>query len=558
MDNLKSYEFTFLYLINKCILLFKYIDIKEQQNILYDIKLFINKLHEIFSNHNYKNNEDKKNKILEILIEYFEKIIDDKIYNLLIGDKNAIIIEIEQKALYICEQNEINKKINKAVSIQPPIQQSVPQPAQNIEKKINTNLNNTKEIIKNTLLNNLNHSNDFIEFEKKINNKVKSIFNEIENNIKNTLKDYLNHTESIENDYDKKFNEKLSSNNIFIENKVKELLCNDTLKDSLYEYINNLIKFQITDIYSYIDTYVDKYVDRYIENYVNRTNNYSSENIDHKIVLLTNIFNENIRNAFNNLNLNDLKIIFDKEQNEMQLYYNNNLINSTKINIKGLIGPKGPEGKQGNKGDTPIIKKINVTDNNKLKIIIQDNTNIYEVISEDNLPCGPKGDEGKQGEPGKTYLDLSWNQDNIMRIDKEVNNSLIFLKSLCVGEKSHCLKENSLSIAGAKCFNNNSFAIGSESKTLDSESIAFFGTCIGKKAFSYRADNVDENSVQFGMKNKTNYNTSSFNIVSKEINLDCDILKIKTNNYENSKIKELEDKIIFLEKKIAEINKKIN
>ena len=42
MDNLKSYEFTFLYLINKCILLFKYIDKDNQKDILYNIKVFIN------------------------------------------------------------------------------------------------------------------------------------------------------------------------------------------------------------------------------------------------------------------------------------------------------------------------------------------------------------------------------------------------------------------------------------------------------------------------------------------------------------------------------------
>ena len=38
-DNFKSYEFTFLYLINKCILLFKYININYQKEILYDIKI---------------------------------------------------------------------------------------------------------------------------------------------------------------------------------------------------------------------------------------------------------------------------------------------------------------------------------------------------------------------------------------------------------------------------------------------------------------------------------------------------------------------------------------
>ena len=64
MDNFKSYEFTFLYLINKCILLFKYIDNNYQKDILHDIKNFINKLQEIFSTIDFKNNIDKKNKIL--------------------------------------------------------------------------------------------------------------------------------------------------------------------------------------------------------------------------------------------------------------------------------------------------------------------------------------------------------------------------------------------------------------------------------------------------------------------------------------------------------------
>ena len=45
--------------------------------------------------------------------------------------------------------------------------------------------------------------------------------------------------------------------------------------------------------------------------------------------------------------------------------------------------------------------------------------------------------------------------------------------------------------------------------------------------------------------------------MSKEIIFDCDTFKIKTNKYENNKIKDLEDRIVFLEKKIVEIYKKI-
>jgi len=154
-------------------------------------------------------------------------------------------------------------------------------------------------------------------------------------------------------------------------------------------------------------------------------------------------------------------------------------------------------------------------------------------------------------------MDLKWNQDNVMRIDEDNKGSLIFLKSLCVGDKSHCIKDNSLSIAGGKCYQNNSFAIGSNSKTLDLDSIAIFGTTIGKRAFSYRADNVDENSVIFGKKEKNDYNIDSIQLISKEINLECDSLKIKTNKYENNKLKELEERLIFIENKIVDILKKI-
>jgi hypothetical protein len=140
-----------------------------------------------------------------------------------------------------------------------------------------------------------------------------------------------------------------------------------------------------------------------------------------------------------------------------------------------------------------------------------------------------------------------------MKINNDHKDSLIFLKSLCIGEKSHCLKDNSISIGGGVCYSNNSISIGNNAKTLDSESIALFGSTIGKKSFSYRADNVDENTVQFGKKEKNNYLINSFNINSKEINLDCDTLNIKYNKYENKVIKELEDRIILLEKKIVDI-----
>jgi hypothetical protein len=334
-------------------------------------------------------------------------------------------------------------------------------------------------------------------------------------------------------------------------------------------YIKELVVQHIKDIYSYLENSNGDIKKKVITD------------IDNKIKLLGNMFNESIREVFNSLNskileneqdvikiindriLNDnqfnknnFSILFDKENNEIQLYYYNELITSTKLNIKGLIGPKGPQGNKGDIGGTPIIRKIDIV-NNKIKFTIQENSNIYEVLSDNNIPLGPQGIQGERGLPGKSSIDLKWNQENVMRVDDDIKDSLIFLKSLCVGDKSHCLKDNSLAIAGAKCYQSNSMALGSNSKTLDSESIAFYGTCIGKKSFSYRADNVDENMVQFGKKDKNVYNINSMDLFSKEINIECDQLKIKTNKYENNKIRELEEKIITLEKKIIDILKKI-
>ena len=580
MSNYKSYEFIFLYLINKCILLFKYIDNNNQKDILYEIKIFINKLNEIFSTADFKNNDEKKNKILEILINYFEKIIDEKIYNLITDiNKDNIISEVEKIALNICENNEKKNKVNNLLKdplndpfndpLKDPFNDPLNDPLNEtkLDNKVNNSLKDplNETTLDNKINNSLNKSinkNELIELENKLNNKVITIFNEIEKNIKISLKNYIEHTNYVEYDLDKKFNSKLDDYILKIEDKIKELLRNDLINNKVYEYIKN----QINSIYEYIE---------------NIRNNDINKHIEDKIRLLGNIFNDNIEDIFNkldkriidneekfkkymdekinnsNFNKNKFNITFDKDINEIKLYYYDNEIASTKLNIKGLIGPKGPTGNKGDNGDTPIIRKIKFDQNNKLKFIIQENNNIYEVISDESIPLGPRGLQGERGECGKSIMDLKWNQDNVMRIDEDNKGSLIFLKSLCVGDKSHCIKDNSLSIAGGKCYQNNSFAIGSNSKTLDLDSIAIFGTTIGKRAFSYRADNVDENSVIFGKKEKNDYNIDSIQLISKEINLECDSLKIKTNKYENNKLKELEERLIFIENKIVDILKKI-
>ena len=580
MDNYKSSEFTFMYLMNKCLLLFKYIRYNEQKEILNDIKIFINNLKYTFSITEYKNIDYniKKTKILEILIDYFQIIIDTKIYNYIDEfNKDKLISEIEKQSLEICYDNE--KKLNdKKYEI--------------INKNSDMNFNMDKTIEKNNANNDKtnNANNDktnieLLELEKRINCKIKTLFYDIENNIKLSLKDYLIKNENIELE----LNKKIMNNNLIIENKLKEMMDHYIYNKNNFQSnfqssieLKDFIKYQIEDIYNYINNKIKN-----INNENTNQNTNQNTNFENKILLLGNIFKDNIEKIYNNLNnriidnenifnnkildnekdfINlieerfnkyNFNIVFDKEDNEIKLYYLNELVTSSKINIKGLIGPKGPAGNKGDKGETPIIRKVKITEDNKIKFIIQENNNIYDIISDETIPKGPQGDKGLKGDPGKSVMDLKWNQENVMRIDEENNNSLIFLKSLCIGEKSHCLKENSMAINGGICYQNSSLAFGNHAKTLDDESIALFGSTIGKKSFSYRSDNVDENCIKFGKKEKNNYNINNYSISSKEIDLECDILRIKTNNYENNKFKEFEEKIIYIEKKVNDILKKI-
>jgi hypothetical protein len=540
MNEIKSFEYTFFHLINKCILLFKYIDIVYQKEILDDIKKFINKLQEIFSKADFKTSEEKKNKILEVLIHYFENIINNKIYNLISDDNKDYIIKETDKIALNPNQNMKKNIIENDNDI-------LLKNNQNIEIFKNVEISND---IKNE--NKINNTIIWDDIEKKINNKLKVAFTDIEKNIKLSLKENIENTQHIEYDLEKKFNSK-------IENKIKELL-KDIINNKDKLNSGNIVENKINDIdiKQKIDVQINEKI-KLLSTIFNENIQKLVSNLNTKIDInekeLIKLFDDKINS--NNFNKNNFNIVFDKDNNEIKLLYLNEIITSSKINIKGLIGPKGPQGSKGDKGDSPIIRKIEFTDDKKLKLIIQESGNIYEIISGDTIPLGPQGIQGEPGIQGKTTIELKWNQDNVMRIDDDNNDSIVFLKSLCIGDKSHCIKDNSLAIGGGVCYQNNSLSLGNNSKTLDSDSISLFGSCIGKKAFSYRADNVDENTVQFGKKDKLNYNINSYNIASKEINLECETFRIKTNKFENSKILEMEDRLVFLEKKIVDILKKI-
>jgi hypothetical protein len=236
--------------------------------------------------------------------------------------------------------------------------------------------------------------------------------------------------------------------------------------------------------------------------------------------------------------------------NEIQLFFKEVLVSSTKM--KGFLGPKGPAGNKGEKGDTPIIRKLNVTDNHHLKMTVQNSNEIYDVFSMEKLPPGPPGPQGPigpKGEDGKSIIELKWNQSNVMQINEE--NSLHLLKSLCIGEKGNCFKYPSMTLGNAICYQPDSMAVGNQSKTWNTQSIALFGSCLGKNAFSYRADNVDSDMVQFGKKEKSVFNIREISMNAGKCIFNADKFIWNGKTIELEKIREMEHKILFLEEKRA-------
>jgi hypothetical protein len=462
--------------------------------------------------------------MFEILINYFTDLINNKIYFLIEHpNKNSIISEIDKKTDLL-----VNDANNTTI------------PSSIISDTNDFVTNDQMNLFKEEYLYHLQkNTEENYDFENKIDVKLKHICKDF----KNSLEECLNYNSSL---IENKINEKT---NVILEEFYKN--------NKLYDKLNNHLRVEINEIYDFVNTLIkENNLDEKI--YQLELNN--KNDLEIKINKLVTIFNDKIEEIFykthniiNQFEKNSFKLQFNKETNDIKLFYIDELISSANINIKGLIGPKGPEGK---KGDSPIFRNVMITPDNRLKFIIQDANQIYEILSDNIIPSGPMGKEGPKGEkgdPGKSYTDLKLNQENIMRIDKDEENSLILLKSLCIGDKSHCLKDNSLSIGGGICYKDNSMSFGSNSKTLDSNSISLFGTCIGKNSFSYRSENVDENRMEVGRKDKNNYNIEGIKLVSKEIYIECDKLNIKTNIYENNKLKELEEKINYLEKKLINL-----
>ena len=562
-------EINFVFKINKITHLLNHVDVYYQKEILQDIKKYNSKINSILDNQNYQNEESKKKVMYDYLNKYLDNIINDQIGYLIetyhSDKKNQIFIDAEKKAI---------KSLN----------------INNNQSKLNTKIDNSVNNLKNNFNENIK-----LEYDDNLNTildqKITIFFSQIKNDL----------LYNVQNIIDKKLEDNWSDANTqsstYIHKKIKEFLKLFLKNDKIYNNISEQMNDELNKLYEHFDKFKKQQTDlefliqKYIINNEEKINNIEKKvvkdinsNLEKKIILLTDIFNKSMKTSIENIqpntsNINEQQIMknienkilnnnifsknnfeikFDKENNEIQLYYFKDLITSTKLNIKGLIGPKGPQGLKGDKGDITIVRNIEINQDETIKFTMQNDTSIYEVNSENKVPKGVRGEKGnigEKGDPGDVNINLKWNQENVMKLNKENSNNLTFLKSLSVGENSHCLKNDSISIGKSICYGDNSIAIGNKSKTMNSNSIAFFGNTLGKNSFSYFAEDVEENCVKFGHNEHNKYNIDNISLKAKQIVLDCDDLILKDNNFKNNKLIELEEKIEYLIKEINILKK---
>jgi len=549
MNNSEDKEFQFIFKLNKITQLLKYVDAYYQKEILKDIQRYTSSVNQQVQS---CNKDVRKTKSFEILNIYLENIINEQLIYLIDvyhkDNKEQIIKNAEKEALKI-----VNQKICKG----------------NVRSNIDQKVNTIKEDFCKTIDLSENKLNLMIH------TKINEFFEEIKTDLIDEVKDVMhqnNHSE-------------------YIQKKIKEFLKVFIKDETIYHQIAKQFGNEIYTIQKQCKTFEKKYKDinGFLEKYINRNEQKYNEvennifkkingSLKEKIILLTEIVNQSIKSSLENVNSVDIKendlmmklekkiymnnqqgfsknnfdIHFNKEENIIELYYFNDLISSTQLNIKGLIGPRGPQGVKGDKGDITIIRNIDITPEETIKFTIQNGSNLYDINS-GKLPKGPKGDKGdtgNKGEPGDVNINLRWNQDDVMRLNRENNNNLQILKSISVGDKGHCIKPNALSIGNSINYKENSFVIGDNAKTLDENSVALFGSTLGKNAFSYNAEDVDENCVAFGIKEQDKYNIEKIILKAGSIEFDTSNFIINDSEFKNKHIYELEEKINQLHKEL--------
>jgi len=438
-----------------------------------------------------------------------------------------------------------------------------------------------------------------VEMDRKMEIRIKSNFIEIENQIKKSIRDSLTQLYKMEGESVDKMNQTIGETKEYFEKWIQQRF-EEEMKhhfDELYQYMNSSFQDSIKSLQKMEGT-ISERMDNHLEEMIQNIHEKLKENFkmmvdknremiewkdewektqmknkedihrslqkdfDEKIQKLSNLFHVNFSEIIQKMQddrLTNSKPVdfgifhldYNQNDHQIQLLHDQDVISSIKLNIKGMIGPKGPIGQM---GKSPKIKKIRFTHDGRIKFIIENENDSgiheYEVESEERVPSGPQGPKGDKGDPGMIYTEMKLNEKSILRVDHENLNNLVIMKSLCIGEDSHCLQDKSLSIGGGVSMRSESLSLGKNAKTSDYQSIALYGTTNGKNAFSYRAQNVNDHEVRFGQEKG---DIEKFEIKTKRFVIDADEIELKGKIV----IQALETKISQLEKKIQDLQRRL-
>lgn len=655
MEN--SIETNFVLFIHKTLLSFSYLERNQQRFILRDLQQFIYRLTQLFKNSSTPTSldgtrpfgasmhrDERRLKIIEILVKYLQKLHKDQISHLISCDnKDELLKQIERDA-YSHTMKHVNSKETKTTSIHHQNNEKrvqfedlkekknemeiIEEPFENetevidsdedsfddiythpisqqpsfieLDEKVDVELRKLEEkMVQKVIEMKRSITNLDGELDRKMEIRIKSNFIEIENQIKKCIRDSLTQLYKIEGETVDKMNGTISETKEYFEKWIQQKFT-DEMKhhfDELYQYMNSSFQDSMKSLQKMEGT-ISERMDGRMEEIIQDIYEKLKENFrmmmeknremsdwreeweksqmkhkedmgrnmqrdfEEKLQKLSNLFQTNFSEIIQQIQEDKLKnsktvdfgtfhLNYLPQDHQIQLLHNQDIISTVKLNVKGMIGPKGPPGQV---GKSPKIKNIRFTHDGRVKFLIESDpeTGIeeYEVESNERVPSGPQGPKGEKGEPGNIYTEMKLNEKSVLRVDHENLNHLVVMKSLCVGEDSHCLQDKSLAIGGGVSMRSESFSLGKGSKTSDYQSIALYGTTHGKNAFSYRAQGVNDNEVRFGQEKG---DIEKFEVKTRRFVIDADEIELKGKIV----IQSLETKIQNLEKKIQDLQKRL-
>lgn len=548
----------FIYLLNKCTMLFIHLDKGTKKDVLTSIRDFIQQLQASFQEQAHLRElsvDLKKDKILQVLIPYLHRLtthfmiehiqVDDAKKKYLVREIDSSSLQYARKMIGLREGGSGGDVVVVAEA-------------------------------------------DDREEERERGNLVKSLITENMNKMTKVLSENVQekmaHMEvEIRRYFENQFSRILDSNQEELQGKkehIQSMIAE--IQGQLQAHLEKKMSEEIDQNYeTYVMTNYEKMRDEIRDNMEYKFRMHLQDEMNQKVERLTHILNKNLESSLRentDLLREDIRdfvsqkireydcrvtsteetLVFDKAEKVLRLLREGREISSVKIDfpVVQIAPPPIPVVPTVVRALPPILSHLDVTADGFLTMMVEDENGKYPLRSLHRIPSPPVVPQVAAPAPvpsrhtttttiTKNVHDLFFQKEYVMRLDEENDKTLVVLKSLSVGDGSHCMKPNAIAIGGATCFQENSFALGPQSQTLAKNSVALFGSTAGSNAFAFSAENVTQNVFQVGSKEE--YTVEKIILSAREIEIKSQDIKIRA--YEE-KMRIMEEKISQLEKKI--------